>query len=396
MGLLHTYQTGQTLAPLGGTGSNGLPLGPFADWATLPASGEDGALAGVASLGLGNAYGLAVYDGGASEWQLQLAWFDTVADMEAFSDPISIGALASVEESADNNENGVRYQYEGSWVRTAALTAGFAWALTLTQAVTGADPSGVGAVQAGDYGVYTPAGGTPIVYRLTAPLALPGGGTQAQWLPPEVYAGTVAIQAYLVGTEVVTDAVALNAQGWPTVVRTNGTITSQTTRVRLATTSASGLVSITAMTSGVLPTTKIYLRFLMRTQVGTGSAFEATNTNFPFFGSGGNYLLASYISANTALGTFFWTGSGTVSSGVNRAPQAAVAGLAGPDDLLEVLINTEQGVRTCEMWRNGVLVSTSDPVSAPFSDQVTMRAISGSAATETATLDVSGCMVATW
>jgi hypothetical protein len=251
-------------------------------------------------------------------------------------------------------------------------------------------------VQAGDYGVYTPAGGTPIVYRLTAPLALPGGGTQAQWLPPEVYAGTVAIQAYLVGTEVVTNDVALNARGWPTVVRTNGTITSQTTRVRLATSAANGAVSISALTSGVTSSTKVYLRMLMRAAIGTGATTQVTTVGIPAFGDGFNYLVGAYVSANTALGTFFWEGTGTTSSGVNRAPQAAVAGLAGPDDLLEVLINTVQGIRTCEMYRNGVLVSTSNVVAIGFADQLTLRATSGSTATQTATLDVSGCMVATW
>jgi hypothetical protein len=381
----------------GGGGDTGVVLGPFANWAALPASGENSALAGVVSLGPGNAYGIAVYDAGASEWALYMAWFDTVADMTAFSEPITTGALASVEASASNDETGVRYQYDGAaWARTAALTAGYAWTLTLTQAVTGADPSGVGAVQAGDYGVYTPAGGTPIVYRLTAPLALPGGGTQAQWLPPEVYAGTVAIQAYLVGTEVVTNDVALNAQGWPTVSRTNGTITTQTTRVRLATTAASGAVSISTLTSGVTSSTKVYLRMLMRAAIGTGATTQVTTVGIPAFGDGSNYLVGAYVSANTALGTFFWDGTGTASSGVNRTTQASVAGLAGPDDLVEVIINTANGIRTCEMYRNGVLVSTSNVVVGAFADQLTLRATSGSTATQTATLDVSGCMVATW
>jgi hypothetical protein len=223
-----------------------------------------------------------------------------------------------------------------------------------------------------------------------------GGVPQAQWLPPEVYAGTVTIEAYLVGTENVTDAVALNAQGWPTVVRTNGTITSQTTRVRLATTAASGAVSISTLTSGVTASTKVYLRMLMRAAIGTGATTLSTNVGIPAFGDGSNYLVGAYVSANTALGTFFWEGTGTTSSGFNRASQAAVAGLTDPDDLLEVFINTVQGLRTCEMYRNGVLVSTSNVVAIGFADQLTLRATSGSTALQTATLDVSGCMVATW
>jgi hypothetical protein len=209
MGLLQTYQTGQTLAPLGG--SDGLPLGPFADWAALPASGEDGALASVTSLGPGNAYGIAVYDDGASEWALHMAWFDTVADMEAFAQPISTGALAAVEASASNDENGVRYQYDGAaWARTAALTAGFVWALTVTQAITGADPSGVGAVKDGDYGIIAGSGG-PVVLRYKASCTLGYGGTRAAWMSPLAYAGTPVLQAYTDGTE---SNATLAAQGW--------------------------------------------------------------------------------------------------------------------------------------------------------------------------------------
>jgi hypothetical protein len=49
------------------------------------------------------------------------------------------------------------------------------------------------------------------------------------------------------------------------------------------------------------------------------------------------------------------------------------------------------------MYRNGVLVSTTNVFVFAFADQVTFRATSGSTAgAQTATLDLSGCMVATW
>ena len=103
----------------GGGGNTGVPLGSFADWAALPASGVDGALAYVSDLGTGNAYGIAVYDGGASEWALYMASFDTVADMTAFPELKSVGALAAVQAFALDDENAVRYQWDGSaWVRT--------------------------------------------------------------------------------------------------------------------------------------------------------------------------------------------------------------------------------------------------------------------------------------
>ena len=186
-----------------GGGNTGVPLGPFLNWAALPASAQDGALASVTSLGPGNAYGIAVYDGGASEWALYMAWFDTVADMIAFSDPISTGALASVEQSASDDENAVRYQWNGSaWARTAALTAGYAWTIT---SLDQADPSGVGATQIGDYGTFTdPLTGAINVYRLASIAIAPGigGGTVTRWIPEDVYGrANLQVVAYCVGDE---------------------------------------------------------------------------------------------------------------------------------------------------------------------------------------------------
>ena len=371
------------------------------DWADLPAQdtiqADDEAV--VASLGLGNAYGRAVYDG--TDWLLSRAWFDTVADMTAFAQPKSVGALAAVEASASDDENAVRYQWNGSaWARTAALTAGYAWTLTQAQLVSGADPSGIGAVQEGDYGVFTPAG-VPIVVRYkaaTTVVAGAGGVAQAQWLPPEVYAGTVAIQAYLVGTEVVTNDVALNAQGWPTVTRTNGTLTSQTTRVRLATTTASGNVSFATLTSGVTASTKVYARALTRMQVGSGTGAATAFCSPGSTNNGTTGITPAYISHNAAKGTFFWTGSSDGSTGADKPSQATVAGLSGGDDLVEIIVNTVGGVRTCEMRRNGILVSTTDQVSAPgVADRCIYQAGSfNMASTSLATMDLSRVMVATW
>jgi hypothetical protein len=391
--ILPFYRTGGLLSGGGGGGSsapNGVVLGPYANWAALPVSADTGALAIVTSIGAGNASGVAVWDG--TEWQLYSGIFDTFADMTAFAEPITVGAVVSVEASGDNNENGVRYQYDGgAWARTAALTNGYAWALS---SISNIDPSGVGATKAGDFGLLNGR-----LYRLTVPLALPGGGTQAYWVAPEVYAGSVTVGAYLVGTEVVSDAVALNLQGWPTVTRTNGTITSQSPRVRLATSGNNGSVLISALTANnvITPSTKVYIRFLMRAAVGNGTMTAVTNVGIPAFGDGSNYIVGAYLSSATSKGTFFWEGVGTSSTGVDRASQAAVAGLSSADDLVEVIVNTTQGLRTCEMWRNGVLVSTTNVFASPFSDQVTLRAVSGSTAgAQTATLDISQVVVMTW
>jgi hypothetical protein len=216
-----------------GGGSDGVPLGPFANWAALPASGENGAQASVASLGAGNAYGIAVYDGGASEWALYMAWFDTVADMNAFAQPISIGALASVEASASNDENGVRYQYEGSWTRTAALTAGYAWDIT---DLTNIDPSGVGATQIGDFARYTnPTTGAVAVYRLRSVPAV-GSINLTVWVPASIYGEAgLTIRGYLLGNEAI-PASGIAIQGYTPTYAGSSTVTSSSGEIVLTST----------------------------------------------------------------------------------------------------------------------------------------------------------------
>jgi hypothetical protein len=309
-----------------------------------------------------------------------------VATVGALPATASEGAIA-LAGATSGLDSRFAYAYEAAaWSRVGS--SAYAWPLS---SIANTDPSGCGVTETGDYGVLNGR-----LYRLTAPLALPGGGTRAFWVTPEVYAGTCVVAGHLVGTEAVGTDTTLNAQGWTTVVRTNGAITSQSTRVRLATSTASATVSIATLTSGVTPSTRVYLRTLMRAAVGTAGTTQVTTVGVPAFGDGSNFLVGAYLSENTAKGTFFWTGSSTTSSGVERASQAAVAGLAGPDDLLEVLINTVGGLRTCEMWRNGVLVSASNVVSGAFADQLTLRATAGSAATQTATLDLSHTVAATW
>jgi hypothetical protein len=387
--ILPFYRTGGLLSGGGGGGSsapNGVVLGPYANWAALPVSADTGALAIVTSIGAGNASGVAVWDG--TEWQLYSGIFDTFADMTAFAEPITVGAVVSVEASGDNNENGVRYQYDGgAWARTAALTNGYAWALS---SISNIDPSGVGATKAGDFGLLNGR-----LYRLTVPLALPGGGTQAYWVSPEVYAGSVTVGAYLVGTEVVSDAVALNLQGWPTVTRTNGTITSQSPRVRLATTGNSAAVGISTLTSGITTATRVYVRYLMRSVVGNGTLDNVTNARLVTFADGANGLFGVYSSAATSKGSFFWTGSGSNSAGVDQQSQAAIPGLSSADDLFEAVIDSVNNI--CEMYRNGVLVSTARRATAAVTDQVQIHVTSGSTAgAQTATLDISQVVVMTW
>jgi hypothetical protein len=209
-----------------------------------------------------------------------------------------------------------------------------------------------------------------------------------------VYAGTPEIQAFLVGTEVVTDDVALNAQGWGTVVRTNGTITSQTTRVRLATTGTSARASISTLTSGVTASTRAYVRWLYRVATGNQALDNSTTATLRFFDGANALLLAMPNSADVAKGVYFWTGSGSVSSGAQQASQSALPNLSGTDVLMEAYLDTSTNLAT--VYRDGVATTASVRISNATADSLIFFAGSGSTATQTSSMDLSRVMVATW
>ena len=220
-GLIQTYRTGGALSGGGsgsGSGNTGVPLGPVNDWAGLAAlSPAENSLAGVESLGTGNSNGIAIYDG--AQWQLYSGIFDSVADMNAFAEPVMTGAVASVEETGDDNENGVRYQYDGAaWVRTSALSTGYAWAIS---GLFDFSPIGL---QDGDFGIITAANG-PIVVRYKAACPIAVGGTRGVWMTPIAYAGTPVLQMWTDGSE---SNATLAAQGW-TVVNDAGCSVTATT-----------------------------------------------------------------------------------------------------------------------------------------------------------------------
>ena len=232
------------------------------DWADLPAQdtiqADDEAV--VASLGLGNAYGRAVYDG--TDWLLSRAWFDTVADMTAFAQPKSVGALAAVEASASDDENAVRYQWNGSaWARTAALTAGYAWDIT---DLTNIDPSGIGATQIGDFARYTdPTTGAVAVYRLRSVPAV-GSINLTVWVPASIYGEAgLTIRGYLIGTETM-PASGSSIQGY--LVTASGGTASVTTsggEVVLASTTINHFASIKS-TYALTENDRYYVRMNLR------------------------------------------------------------------------------------------------------------------------------------
>jgi hypothetical protein len=125
-------------------------------WATLPAPSiiENNDEVHVQSLGTDHSSGTAQRHSGT--WKLIEGKFQSVADMTAFdtANPVHTDAIGLVKAGGGHDEEAIAYSYQGgNWVRFGATTtAGYAWTIT---SLTQADPSGIGATQIGDCGVYT-------------------------------------------------------------------------------------------------------------------------------------------------------------------------------------------------------------------------------------------------
>jgi hypothetical protein len=197
--LLPFYRTGGLLSGGGGGG----PLGEATVWDTVTnwaalgtISGplRDGDRAPVGDLGFGTSYGTAQYGGG--QWALIQAVFDTVANLLLFNQPTLAGAIAIVGTGAATDP--VYFHTGLGWERTPD-TVPFAWTLSSLD-----DFSAVG-LQDGDYGVFTPSGGGPILVRYVAACAYRSGtgtGTRQMWVHPDIYGrANLQIEAYVVGTE---------------------------------------------------------------------------------------------------------------------------------------------------------------------------------------------------
>jgi hypothetical protein len=317
------------------------------DWANLPTQdtiqADDEAV--VASLGLGNAYGRAVYDG--TDWLLSRAWFDTVSDMTAFPELKSVGALASVEASASDDENAVRYQWNGSaWARTAALTAGYAWDIT---DLTNIDPSGIGATQIGDFARYTdPTTGEVAVYRLRSVPAV-GSINLTVWVPASIYGEAgLTIRGYLIGTEAM-PASGNSIQGY-LVTASGGTasVTTSSGEVVLACTSAGHFANIKS-TYVLTEDDRVYVRLNLRLS-------QAAAVNVSFY-----HLL---YDNGTTKSQFITTQNPTLPSGNagKYLPTTAAIGLIGSTAMIRstgtAIGNTAE---LLEILADGTLEAGSPP-----------------------------------
>ena len=167
------------------------------------------------SLGTPHSNGTAQKHG--STWKLIEGKWTSVSEMNSWSPTdIHSGAIAFIDPNHQYDEDSTVYYRSGSnWVRMANNVP-VTFVISSLQ-----DFSGLG-LKDGDYGVYTPSGGAPIVMRYKAACDIAtaaGGGTTPMWLPPQVYAGSPQIRSYIVGTEA-TDG-AITGRNW-TIARTGG------------------------------------------------------------------------------------------------------------------------------------------------------------------------------
>ena len=191
--LLPFYRTGMALSGGGGGAPGDATVWPaVGDWVSL------GTIAGPLRVGdratiidLLPGYGVAQYNGSA--WELVQAVFSTVADLSGFGDPIAAGATAIVGTGIETDP---MYYHDGAqWLRMPDGVP-FAWVLSSTR-----DFSAVG-LRDGDYGIYTPASGLPVLLRYVAACSAVGGGTIQAWVHPDLYGrANLACVCFVAGSE---------------------------------------------------------------------------------------------------------------------------------------------------------------------------------------------------
>lgn len=287
------------------------------DWASLPT--EDTVLnndqVGVDSLGTPHSSGTAQRHGG-NEWRLIQGRFASVSDAQAFDAlyPVETGAIALVKAGGGgHDEQSIAYDYRsGAWQRFGKTTTqGFVWTLTQSEALSGADPSGIGAVQEGDFGIVNASGGPILLrYKVVNIASGAGSGTRALWIPPAAYAGTnLQIDSYALGTE---SDPQLVAQGFLVVesVPGPGTVSSVGGYIRLNAPSTAPVVtnSIAQLTSPTITGAK---KFWVVCEIrGTVSNINAAGGLFQSSSEAATqYALGQGVAVGTTVQQLFLSGT---------------------------------------------------------------------------------------
>jgi len=290
--------------------------------------------------------GFAEYDG--TDWRLAQAVFPTEADLTAFSELINSGAFAIV---GAGDETDPAYYYTGSaWARMADGVP-FAWTLTETQLLDGTDPSGIGAVQEGDWGIFAASGGPIAVrYKVVTIAAGAGGGTRAMWIPPAAYAGTnLRLDSFALGTE--SDA-QLAAQGLAVTETNTGTVGTTGGYTDLNAPAVGSGNSVALLTSPVITGAKKFavmcqIRGAISSSSGAAGLFQSsaeTNTQ---------WTLAAGAAISTSVFQLNWTttwalanntattrGGGSTWPGITSTPWLLMAESgAAISDLIETRVD---------------------------------------------------------
>ena len=274
---------------------------------------------------------------------------------------VHAGAIGRVKASGGSASDAVPYVYQsGAWVRYAGLTAGFAWTLSSLD-----DFSAIG-LQNGDYGVFTPSGGGPILVRYVAACAYRSGtgtGTRQIWVHPDIYGrANLQIEAYVVGTET-PPAYGSALQGY-TYDRTGvGTISSVSGYMRLDAPVPGSGSQFAFMTSPAISGAK---RFYVRTElrgVTAGSTGEAGLFNLSSIPQT-QWTIASRRAASSGL-VFptYWDGSAWQSALTSVAVRSSglalpastpwiVEGLSSGGAITDMMETRIDGLSYCSLRRN--------------------------------------------
>lgn len=372
--ILPFYRTGASLSGGGGGGVLGdaTVWDAVLDWTalgTIPGPLRVGDFAPVNDLQPGS--GLAIYDG--TDWRLYQAVFPTVADLLAFGELIASGAIATVGTGIETDP---AYFYTGSAWERMADTVPFAWTLSSLD-----DFSAVG-LQDGDYGVFTPSGGGPILVRYVAACAYRSGtgtGTRQIWVHPDIYGrANLQIEAYVVGTEA-PPAYGNSLQGYQYDRTGAATITGNVSGYMQLDAPAPGSGSQFAfMTSPAISGAK---RFYVRT--------ELRGTTAGTVGQSGLFNLAAVPQSQWAVASqrnvstaaflpIFWDGANYVAAltgtavrnGGNAMPSVTpwiVEGLSSGGAITDMMETRIDGLSYCSLRRNfdSATVSTNFNV-VPF------------------------------
>lgn len=135
----------------------------------------------------------------------------------------------------------------------------------------------------GDYGVFTPSGGQPILLRYKAECPTAYGNPMPVWITPIAYAGTPVVQAWTDGTE---SNVTLATQGWTIVNDAGCTVTATGGFQRLASAATATAARLRCMVGTVAAATRFETIFEARAS--TGASSTLANPFVPLDGTNGS------------------------------------------------------------------------------------------------------------